>query len=150
MTHRARVPASTMVRLLALSMLIACQRTPVTTGASPASLPRIPRDAARFEIDSVTDSTVIFRTREARWVRRGHVAYAVDPMQRDALIAQLRIVSRDSLSATAVVTAQASGLRVSHALLVVQPPTPWWKRGLFWSGTGVGAALGAGVTVLAR
>jgi RimJ/RimL family protein N-acetyltransferase len=139
-----------MVRMLACALLAACHRTTPLPASSSSPLPRIPRDAARFEIDSVTDSTAIFRWREARWMRRGDVAYAVDPMQRDALIAQLRIVSRDSLTATAVVTSQVSGIRLTHMLLVLHPTAPWWRRTPFWTGAGVGAVLGAGAAGLAR
>ncbi len=142
---RGRALALTLTGLLAG----ACHHAPAALIAS-SPLPRIPRDAPRFEIDSVTDSTAIFRTREARWVRRGAVVYAVDPMQRDAIIAQLRIVTRYSVRAVGLVTSQVSGLKTTHVLLVLHPDAPWWRRGVFWSGAGVGAALGAGAAVLTR
>lgn len=124
-----------------------CHRGP----AAPASaFPRLPRDAARFEIESVTDSTATFRVGEAAWIRRGFSSFAVDPLQRDALIAQLRIVRRDSVTATALVTSQVAGVKVTHALLVLRPPVPWWKRQLFWSGAGAGAVVGATGVLLAR
>jgi hypothetical protein len=132
-----------------LCLLAACHRAP-PSAVTQSPLPRIPRDAPRFEIDSVTDSTAIFRTREARWVRRGAVVYAVDPMQRDAIIAQLRIVMRDSVRAVALVTSQVSGLKPTQVLLVLHPDAPWWRRGLFWSGAGVGAAVGVGAAALSR
>jgi hypothetical protein len=134
--------------LLTAALLSACHHPVPVAATSP--LPRIPRDAPRFEIDSLTDSTAIFRTREARWIRRGAVAYAVDPMQRDAIIAQLRVVVRDSTRAIALVTSQVSGIKPTHVLLVLHREAPWWRRGMFWSGAGVGAALGAGAAVLTR
>ena len=135
--------------LATVALAMGCHRgPPPTTAGSP--VPRIPRDTPRFEIDSVTDSTAIFRTREARWVKRGAVVYAVDPLQRDVIIAQLRVVVRDSVRAVALVTGQVSSVKPTHVLLVLRPDRPWWRRGLFWSGAGFGAALGAGTAALAR
>jgi len=113
-------------------------------------LPRLPRDAARFEIESITDSTATFRLGEAQWIRCGYSSFAVDPLQRDALIAQLRIVRRDSVTATALVTSQVAGVKRTHVVLVVRPPVPWWHRRLFWSGAGLGAITGAGGALLLR
>ncbi len=120
------------------------------TPAATRSLPRIPRDAARFEIDSVTDSTATFRVREATWVRPGLQSYVVDPAQRDALVARLRILSRSGDSATALVTGQVTSVKRDHFLLVVRPASPWWKSRRFWTGAAVGATVGAGGTVLLR
>lgn len=130
-------------------VIAACHRAPTPAEAS-APMQRIPRDAPRFEIDSVTDSTAIFRPREAQWIRRGDIVFAVDPMQRDAVIAQLRVVDRDSVRAVALVTAQVSSVKPTHALLVVRQQPSWWRRGLFWSGAGIGAAIGAGTVALTR
>lgn len=129
--------------------IAACHRAPSPVVES-SPFPRIPRDAPRFEIDTVTDSTAIFRIREARWIRRDDVVFAVDPMQRDAVIAQLRIVTRDSVRAVALVTAQVSNVKPTHALLVLHRERSWWRRGAFWSGAGLGAALGAGAVALTR
>jgi hypothetical protein len=54
------------------------------------------------------------------------------------------------VTATAVITSQVSGVKVSHALLVLRPALPWWKRSLFWYGAGLGAAIGAGGAWLLR
>jgi hypothetical protein len=113
-------------------------------------LPRIPRDAPRFEIDSVTDSTAMFRVQEARWIRPGQSTYVVDPQQRDALVARLRIISRDSLSATALVTSQVARVKAEHFLLVVRPPTPWWRTRHVWFGTLGGATVAIGGALLIR
>ncbi|WP_373059647.1 hypothetical protein [Gemmatimonas sp.] len=109
-------------------------------------LPRIPRDAARFEIDAVDDSTATFHVFESRWVRAGLSAYVVDPAHRDALVARLTIIRRDSMTATALVTSQVARVTTDHFLLVPPPPTPWWRAKWFWVGTMVGGALGAGAT----
>ncbi len=113
-------------------------------------LPRIPRDAARFEIDAVDDSTATFRVFESRWLRRGLSAYAVDPVHRDALVARLTIVQRDSTTATALVTSQVARVTTDHFLLVPPPPRPWWRARLFWVGALMGGALGAGTAAAIR
>ncbi|MCZ8205587.1 hypothetical protein [Gemmatimonas sp.] len=123
---------------------------PLVTSPSGPALPRIPRDAARFEIDSVTDSTATFRVREARWVRKGLQSYVVDPQQRDALVARLRVIHRDSATATALVTGQVTRVKPEHFLLVVRPKEGWWHERRFWMGTLVGAIIGAGSVAAAR
>jgi hypothetical protein len=137
------------VVLGAAAVLTGCHRLPPWRRAPAAAsvtptLPRIPRDAARFEIDSVTDSTATFRVREARWVRPGLQSYVVDPQQRDALVARLRVISRNSESATALVTGQVMRVKAEHFLLVVRPEPRWWKSRTFWAGALAGATLGAG------
>lgn len=138
-----------LVVLGAAVMVSGCHRSsawrPATVPTSASRpLPRIPRDAARFEIDSVTDSTATFRVREARWVRPGLQSYVIDPAQRDALVARLRVIARDSVSATALVTGQVSRVRAEHFLLVVRPPQRWWQSRTFWAGALLGAAFGVG------
>lgn len=130
-----------------LILLAGCSARPVSV--SPQAL-RIPRDAARFEIDSVTDSTAIFRLQEARWVRRGMLGYAVDPVQRDELVARVTVVSVDSTSAVAVVTSQTALVRTGHVLLVLRPERRWWHDRMLWTGVGTGAVLGAGAVLLTK
>lgn len=115
--------------------------------ATPA---RIPRDAARFPIERITDSTATIRLEEARWVKAGMPAWVVDASRGDALVARLRVTSRDSAEATALVLSQAAVVRQSHVLLVAHPTPSWWKRGSFWSGTALGAALGLGASALGK
>ncbi len=121
-------------------------RPTVASGVNASPMPRIPRDAARFEIDSVSDSTATFRVREAAWVRPGLQSYVVDPAQRDALVARMLVVSRSGESATAVVTGQVTRVKADHFLLVVRPALPWWKSARFWAG----AAAGATATMIGR
>jgi hypothetical protein len=144
--------------VLASAMVLAgCARLPLGARHSAAQaaerralLPRVPRDAPRFEIDSVTDSTAIFRLQEARWVRAGMAGYAVDPARRDAMVARLLIVSRDGESATALVTSQVARVRSDHFLLVVRPEAPWWHARRFWAGAVTGTLVGAGSALLLR
>ncbi|MDQ8166979.1 MAG: hypothetical protein P3B76_03275 [Gemmatimonadota bacterium] len=126
---------------------VGCARAGVRVEAVGA---RIPRDAARFEIESVDDSTASFRVFEARWIRSGQLAYVVDPAQRDALVARLRIVRRDGSVATALITSQAARVTTEQAVLVVRPPTPWWRTRVFWYGVATGGVLGAGTAAAAR
>lgn len=136
--------------MLVLTVAVACRATPPARASIQPELPRIPRDAPRFEIDSLTDSTASFRVQEARWIRAGLSSYVVDPQQRDALVARLRITSRDSLTATALIVSQVARVKPDHFLLVVRPPTPWWRNRLFWAGTVSGAAVGIGGALLVR
>ncbi|MCE2900541.1 MAG: hypothetical protein ACK5W7_00950 [Gemmatimonadaceae bacterium] len=136
--------------LLPMAVVVGCRSGPLARASVHPLPPRIPRDAARFEIDSVTDSTASFRVQEARWIRPGHAAYVVDAKQRDALVARLHIVGRDSLTATALITSQVARVRAEHVLLVVRPPSPWWRSNRFWVGSLAGAAVGAGGALLGR
>ncbi len=128
--------------------LVACHRGPATP--MPQAVARIPRDAARFEIDAVDDSTARFRPKEASWVRTGMTAYAVDPINRDVLVARLRVTEEDGTTATALVTSQVTRVTTSHFLLVVRPAVPWWRARSFWVGAITGTAAGAVTAVLTR
>ena len=140
--------------LLLVVLLVAtgtgCHRAERAATSLVPVLPRIPRDAARFEIDAVDDSTATFRVFESRWMRAGLFAYAVDPMHRDALVARLTIVRRDSTTASALVTSQVARVTTDHFLLVPPPRTPWWRANRFWFGALVGAAIGLGSTAVIR
>ena len=111
---------------------------------------RIPRDAARFEIESVDDSTAHFRPFEAKWLRPGMQVYAVDPARRDALVARLRIVRADSGRLMALVTAQVTKVTTNHFLLAVKPATPWYRTRRFWWGAFGGGIVGAAGATVAR
>lgn len=121
--------------------------TPETQGAAapvPAAEPiRIPRDASRFEIDAVDDSTARFKVWEADWVRPGLVAHIVDPLQRDALVAGVRVIAVSNGTAVALVTSQVTRVRTEYIVLVSPPATPWWKQQRFWLGAAIGAAVGS-------
>jgi hypothetical protein len=115
-----------------------------TTPATPATpFTRIPRNASRFEIDAVDDSTARFKPREATWVQQGMTAYVVDPMNRDVMVARLRIVSVWNEMAVGVVTSQTTRVTTQHVVLLTEPKVPWWKSQRFWWGTVMGVFLGA-------
>jgi hypothetical protein len=149
------MPAAARVLLLAGLVALTtaaegCRSAPPTPRPLRPALPRIPRDIPRFEIDSVSDSTVVFRVQEARWLRVGLSGFAVDPQQRDALVARLRITARDSVRATALIVSQVSRVTSQHFLLVSRPATPWYRSRSFWTGAALGVSMGAGGALVAR
>jgi hypothetical protein len=148
--------------LLLGSFALACGRTPrPTPGTVLTDVPetgeprvaRLPRDASRFAIEVVDDSTARFKPREALWVKEGMQAYAIDPVNRDALVAQLRITSVWNGMAVALVTSQVTRVTTQHVIALTPPSTPWWRARRFWigilTGTLVGGAAGATIGVLA-
>lgn len=135
-----------LIALLLLGTAGCHRRAP---SADPVSL-RIARDAARFEIESVDDSTARFRSFEARWIHPGMTVYAVDPTRRDALVARLRIVGADSVGWHALVTSQVTRVTTEHFLLAVRPATPWYRARRFWTGAVVGSVIGAAAAVVAK
>lgn len=120
--------------------MVADSAAPGTT--APAPFTRIPRDAARFEIEVVDDTSARFKPREALWVQPGMTAYAVDPIHRDVLVARMRVVSVWNETAVAVVTSQVTRVTTQHVVLLIPPVVPWWKSRRFWVGTLLGALLG--------
>jgi hypothetical protein len=134
--------------LLVVPTIAACHAG--STGVNEQVLPRVPRDAARFEIDVVDDSTATFRPVEARWLRTGMFAYAVDPKNRDALVARLRLQTDDGIQMTALVTSQVKRVNTSHVLLIPRPIVPWYQSPRFWFGAFLGGMAGVTATVLTR
>lgn len=118
-----------------------------TAAAAATPTARIPRTAARFELVAVDDSTVRFRPQEATWVRAGAVAHVVDPTNRDALVARMRVLQVRNDTAVALVMSQVTRVRPEHVILLSPPTTRWWRDRTFWIGTLSGgvfaAALGA-------
>ncbi|MHB1224297.1 MAG: hypothetical protein ACYC2G_09685, partial [Gemmatimonadaceae bacterium] len=125
------------VAAAAAAFAVALQSVPIAVTPAQAQ-----QRAARFYVDSVADSTFVFRVGEAEWIRRGQSGIAVDPGQRDALVARFRIVDVSRDRATALITGQTTFLTGQHVALVERPRRPFWRRGLFWTGSVVGAALG--------
>jgi hypothetical protein len=110
-------------------------------GVQTETIARFPRDAARFAIEPLTDSTFAFTPDEAKWVTPGMTGIAVDPGRGDALVAKVRVVSVDSLQANAFVTGQTTRIASGQVLLLVPPKRSWWKERIFWLGALGGAAL---------
>lgn len=134
-----------------VTLMAACHRTvPVTPERASANAAPIPRDAARFTIASSNDTTVTFRPFEAKWLRAGMLAHAVDPTQRDAIIARLTILRIDTASVVARITGQVSPVSLNYVVLVTRPRVAWWRDLHFWAGAGAGAAVGAAATAAGR
>lgn len=110
--------------------------------------PAVPRGAEaqfrgiRFEITQVGDTTFRFPRGTAGWVQAGVTGIAVDPKERDALIARFRVIRVDSGLATALVTGQTTRVATTHIVVLEEPPRPWYKAITFWGGAVLGAALG--------
>ncbi len=112
-----------------------------SAGVQTETIARFPRDAARFAIEPLTDSTFAFTPEEAKWVVPGMTGIAVDPGRGDALVARVRVVSVDSVQANAFVTGQTTRVASGQVLLLVPPKRSWWKQRIFWLGAVGGAAL---------
>jgi hypothetical protein len=152
MTARGRRPLRRVaVRLLAAATVgfAACRPAGAPVTGSDAA-ERLPRDASRFEIASVGDTSLTFRPQEARWVRTGQVAYVVDPARADALVARVRVAALANGRATAIVTGQLARVSASHVVVIVRPrPAPWRTRA-FWFGAAGGALVGGAVAGIGR
>lgn len=112
--------------------------TAVRQGAKP------PPDAERrFEIVRVGDSTVSLLAPRDRWVRPGAYGIAVDPRQRDVLVARLRVLTRSADTAVALVTGQTTRLTTDYVAIFRRPGTPTLRQRAFWGGVAAGALAGA-------
>lgn len=97
--------------------------------------------SARFDIDSIGDSTVTFAVGNAHWVRPGQTGLAVEPRRHDELIARLRVLNVSNGTATALITGQTSRVTEGQVALIRRPARPFYVDGLFWIGAAVGAAI---------
>jgi hypothetical protein len=97
---------------------------------------------ARFDIDSVGDSTFTFGVARAHWVHRGQRGIAVDATQRDELIARFRVLRVDHGVATAVVTGQTARVQSGEVALLKQPGTPFYVEPYFWAALAAGGLIG--------
>jgi len=76
----------------------------------------------RFAITHVGDTTVTFQAGKMTWVVRSPRAIVVDPRRRDALVAQLKVLSIGANGeATALVTAQAGRITTEHIVIGTEP-----------------------------
>ena len=100
----------------------------------------------RFAITHVGDTTVTFQAGKMTWVVRSPRAIVVDPRRRDALVAQLKVLSISaSGEATAVVTAQAGRITTDHVVIGTEPKSRWYRSPLLWMGTAFGLLVGFGL-----
>ena len=101
--------------------------------------------ARRFEITAAGDTTFTFAVGDQRWVRPGLRGTAVDPRQRDALIARFEVVRVRDGVATAVVTGATTQVTRDHVAQLSEPPRRWWKNGGTWTGLLLGLVAGLAV-----
>ncbi len=97
--------------------------------------------AARFNVDSVGDSTMTFPVGTAKWVARGQNGLAVEPRRHDELIARFKVIRVDGGIATALITGQTGRVLPGQVALIKAPASPFYRTGFFWIGTAVGAAV---------
>lgn len=76
-------------------------------------------------------------------MRVGMHGHAVDPTQRDALIARLTIQRMDTSGIVAMIDGRVAQVATTHVVLMVKPTRPWWKDKRFWSGAVGGVVIGA-------
>ncbi|MGH7649890.1 MAG: hypothetical protein ACREND_17395 [Gemmatimonadaceae bacterium] len=98
--------------------------------------------AFRFDIVNATDSTITIPTERVSWVKAGTRGIAVDPRDHDAMVARFQVVRVDGGEATALITGQTTRVTTDHVAVIERPHVPWFKRGIFWIGAAVGAAIG--------
>lgn len=100
----------------------------------------------RFSMMTVGDTTVTFQAGKMTWVVRSPRTFVVDPRRRDALVAQLKVLSISSNGeATAMVTAQAGRITTDHVVIAIEPPSRWYRSAMLWMGTAFGLIAGFGV-----
>jgi len=119
--------------------------TAVLTVALPRGTRAQDRDV-RFAITHVSDTTVTFQAGKMTWIVRSPRAIVVDPRRRDALVAQLKVLSIGANGeATALVTAQAGRITTEHVVIGTEPRSRWYKSPLMWMGTAIGLLVGFGL-----
>jgi hypothetical protein len=119
------------------------------TAVVMVALPRAARAQdrdVRFSITHVGDTTVTFQAGKMTWIVRSPRAIVVDPRRRDALVAQLKVLSVGANGeATALVTAQAGRITTEHVVIGTEPRSRWYKSPLMWMGTAFGLIVGFGL-----
>ena len=119
--------------------------TAVLTVALPRGARAQDRDV-RFAITHVSDTTVTFQAGKMTWIVRSPRAIVVDPRRRDALVAQLKVLSIGANGeATALVTAQAGRITTDHVVIGTEPRSRWYRSPLMWMGTAFGLLVGFGL-----
>lgn len=101
--------------------------------------------AARFFVDSVGDSTFVFRVGGERWLRAGSSGIAVDPARRDARVARFTVLAVAAGRATALITGQTTFVTTDHVALLDVPRRPFWRERRFWAGLLIGGAFGGAI-----
>ena len=103
------------------------------------------QESARFYVDSVGDSTFVFRVGAARWLRGGNSGIAVDPGRRDARVARFVVLRVADGRATALVTGQTTFVTTDHVAVVEVPRRRFWQERRFWAGLVIGGVFGTAI-----
>jgi hypothetical protein len=128
-------------------LLAACtSRSPKAPAAELSA--RLPRDASRFSLVALSDSTVSFRPEEARWIVPSLRGIAVDPVQGDVLVARVVVTHMHGDSAIAMVTGQTTRVATGQVLLFVPPARRSWQQRAFWHGAALSSGVFAAVGIL--
>jgi hypothetical protein len=122
--------------LIALGMLVAF--------AAPAAL-RAQSSGVRFEITNVGDSTITFATGRADWVKKGLNGLAIDPRQRDVLVARFEVLEVREGAALAVITGATRPLSTDDVAVLDEPAPSLVRQRRFWAGVLAGALAGVGL-----
>lgn len=103
--------------------------------------------AVRFLVSEVGDSTFSFPLGRHIWVGKGMRGIAVDPRQRDVLVARFEVISVTPATVTALVTGQTMRVTTDHVVLLDRPQVVFYRRKEFWAGTILGIATGVLATI---
>ena len=99
----------------------------------------------RFEITRANDTSFTFAVGRETWVAPRQKGIAVDPRQRDALVARFEVTRVGGGEATAIITGQTTRVSTEHVAMLEQPPPRWYRRTAFWVGAVLGLLVGAGI-----
>jgi hypothetical protein len=110
----------------------------------------MPRNAWRFAITAMTDSTVRFEAADAPWLRPGMTGYAIDPSSRDALVARLSLMGTGGQGYKALITGLRRPVDSTHVVVFLKPSVPWWRTKQYWGGLLTGAVAATGTVLLAK
>jgi hypothetical protein len=112
--------------------------------AVPATV-RAQATGARFAITNVGDSTITFATGSAGWVRKGLNGLAIDPRQRDVLVARFEVLEVREGAALAVITGATRPLTTDDVAVLDEPKPSLVRQRGFWTGLVVGVLAGFGL-----
>lgn len=97
---------------------------------------------ARFDVDSVGDSTFTFVVGGAQWVSPGLRGLTVDPKRGDELIAKFRVMLVRRDTATAVITGQTGRVERGQVALLQEPKLKFYEQPTFWLALAAGGVIG--------
>lgn len=129
---------SALVRRALLALGIAA------TLLAPSSA-RAQASGTRFTITSVGDSTIAFATGSAAWVRKGLRGLAVDPRQRDVLVARFEVLEVRDNVALGLITGATRPLTPEDIAVLERPAPGIVRQRGFWTGVVLGLLGGLGL-----